>query len=628
MAAGLVALAVSALLLSAPDTRNVRAAEPIQGCTELVVNGSFESPGVGWSIMPGSPQAQYSALRWWADDGGAYSMLAGNLSAVNVEGASSFEQSIQLPANGTLVLEFRYMGVIDGVPGVGDMQYVDLIDAVSSVPLARLLEIQNGDNAWQFSQYDLTPYGGREVKLVFGVGNNGEDGRIAMFVDAVSLLFCPTGEVPLETPTPIVATATPLTPAPGVTLYPSEYPTVAPPSPLQPTLWPTPWPTLWPTATPVVWPTPWPTLWPTPWPTPWPSPWPTRWPTPWPTVYPTIWPPFVTATPTGWPTTVPPQSCTDILVNGSFEQAGAWEFGQTPLAGTIVNSFGGVAGLGSRAAQLGNPPGFKADTQSYSSVRQLVTIPANAGAAQLRWWAVFGSQEGFAQSVGPNSDRQELILLNGDLSTLDVLFRIRRVDQAIQQMSTDLTRFVGRTFYIYFNAFNDGNGQPTWMQLDGLQLCISNQPIQPFGTSLGASSAAPLQAAAPVAYAQPTGVNNAPAVVDALGSLMVPRDGNNAPDGLVVATSTVQVQPAPAAPAPAVTPVPPAQPSPTPATQGESQGAEAPAQQLTAAEVVMSGAAENTGPGPLAIAVTLGVIMIAVGVLVAGIMQAVRPPRP
>ncbi|MGL4650576.1 MAG: hypothetical protein ACRC1H_14305, partial [Caldilineaceae bacterium] len=610
-AAGLIAFLVGATFLNAPDTRPAQAAEPIPGCSELVVNGSFETPGVAWSIIPGSPQAMYTNQRAW-EDGGATSMLAGNIAAPNVEGASTFEQTLALPANPTsLVLSFRYLGVIDAAPGDGDMQYVDLLDAATNAPLERLMQAVNGDNFWQLSQQDLTSFGGRTVKLVFGVGNNGADGRIAMYVDAVSVLYCPGGSAVVPaTPTSIMPTMAPAQPTPSVTLFPVDptwYPTLPAPSPGVPTLWPTPIPTFVPTPWPTTWPTPLPT-WPTLWPTPLPSPWPTQWPTPWPTPI---------------PTTLPPQGgCSDILLNGSFEQSGAWEFGRSPIPGTIVGSFN--AALGARAAQLGNPSGYRPDVESFSSVRQLVTIPAGTGGAQLRWWAVFRSQEAFAESIAIGADRQELILLNPDLSTREVLFRIRRIDGAIQQVSTDLTRFAGQSVYIYFNVFNDGNGLSTWMLLDGVQLCVSNVPIQPFGTQLGAPAPQGAVAAAPAAQ-QPSA---ATAQVSALGSVLVPRQGNDAPDGLVIPTSTVIPQLA------TPTPVPFANPegAPPPDTQGESQGAGVvPSDQAQSATVLLESAAtdaQNNGPGPAAIAVTLGAILLAVGVLIAGVVRALNGVRP
>jgi hypothetical protein len=295
------------------------------------------------------------------------------------------------------------------------------------------------------------------------------------------------------------------------------------------------------------------------------------------------------------------------------------------VPGIIVGSFN--ANLGARAAQLGNPTGYRPDVESFSSVRQLVSIPAGTGSAQLRWWAVFRSQEAFGESIAIGADRQELILLNPDLSTKEVLFRIRRVDGAIQQVSTDLTRFAGQSFYLYFNVFNDGNGLTTWMLLDGIQLCVSNVPIQPFGTQLGAPAAQGFQAA-PAAPANAGGVpmaqaqTGALAVVNALGSVMVPRQGNDAPDGMVIPTSTV----VPMLETPTAVPIATAAGAPPPDTQGDSQsGAVAPDD-----AVVREAAAgvQNTGPGPVAIAVTLGAILFAVGVLIAGVVRALNGARP
>jgi hypothetical protein len=260
------------------------------------------------------------------------------------------------------------------------------------------------------------------------------------------------------------------------------------------------------------------------------------------------------------------------------------------------------------------------DVLSFSSVRQLVTIPAGVGSAYLSWWAVFGSQEPFAESIAIGADRHELILLEPDLSTKQVLFRIRRVDQAIQEIVTDLTPFVGQSFYIYFNVFNDGNGRQSWMMLDNVQLCVGAVPIQP----LGSQGAAPMAAAQSGGSGGGAGTGGAGefAAVAPGGSAMVPRDPNNAPDGFVIPTSTVVPQVLVATPAPIITPLG--------APQGDAQG-EAPAATIAAEPegqtqsrmVAANAGAQNEGPGPVAIAVTLGGILLVVSLLVVGVVRAI-----
>ncbi len=207
-----------------------------------------------------------------------------------------------------------------------------------------------------------------------------------------------------------------------------------------------------------------------------PTPTPTHTPTGPPSLTPTFLPP-ATATSTLVPGT--PGACTNILANGGFEAGGAsWFFGQDPVPGVIV---GTPRQEGQRAVQLGNPPNHRPDVESFSSVRQLVTIPANAGFAQLRWFAFYGTQEVQTDSIPPGGDRQEMVLLNPDLSTLAVPHRTRRNTGNFVQEVVDLTPFRGRSLYVYFNALNDGNGMRTWMFVDNVSLCTSAwaQP-QPF----------------------------------------------------------------------------------------------------------------------------------------------------
>jgi hypothetical protein len=48
--------------------------------------------------------------------------------------------------------------------------------------------------------------------------------------------------------------------------------------------------------------------------------------------------------------------------------------------------------------------------------------------------------------------------------------RALRNDRAWRQVEADLTRFAGRDVVLYFNAFNEGDGQRTWMFVDDVSV--------------------------------------------------------------------------------------------------------------------------------------------------------------
>jgi hypothetical protein len=184
-------------------------------------------------------------------------------------------------------------------------------------------------------------------------------------------------------------------------------------------------------------------------------------PTP-PVVYPTVT--------SSMPTAIPPLpgNCVNLIQNFDFESNGGWTFGQDP----VPPRYSGVQRhSGLRSLLLGNPTGSGSQNQvSYSSARQMVTIPADATTAYLRWWTQDHSQEGASSSPNRYQDRQEAILLSPNLQTLQIVSRERRNTASWQEKQADLTGYIGQSFYVYFNTFNDGNGQRTWQYLDDVQL--------------------------------------------------------------------------------------------------------------------------------------------------------------
>ncbi len=269
------------------------------------------------------------------------------------------------------------------------------------------------------------------------------------------------------------------------------------------------------------------------------------------------------------------------MQNGSFEEDGpsvpGWILGQDPWPPELV----GEGHSGRRSLRLGRPPmPGHPDRKSYSSVRQLIELPSTALTARLIWYHRSNSQEPAKETASRFEDRQEVILLTTGLDTLRILYRTRRTDDTWQQESRDLTPFLGRSFYIYFNVFNDGNGQQTWMLLDdvSIELCFPGSPTptgtpSPTATATATATLTPGPDATDQASSGPT----AP-VEDAQAGARAPEERPRTP------LPTVSPTASPAAPVvavglaspPSVNPqATPTSPSPTPAS-GETALARSP----------------------------------------------------
>ncbi len=174
--------------------------------------------------------------------------------------------------------------------------------------------------------------------------------------------------------------------------------------------------------------------------------------------------------------------CTNLLVNGDFEQSAAWLFSPSISPPQYISS---QRQAGLRAMQLGTLPGTASTNRSsYSSVRQLITIPATANSAILYWWQWAGTQETPSLTPDTRSDRQELLLLGTDERAVAVVQQSRQTEAGWQQYAADLSNYRGQSLYLYFNVFNDGNALPTWLYLDEVTVRACGVPTIPTATPL------------------------------------------------------------------------------------------------------------------------------------------------
>jgi hypothetical protein len=71
------------------------------------------------------------------------------------------------------------------------------------------------------------------------------------------------------------------------------------------------------------------------------------------------------------------------------------------------------------------------------------------------------------------------VLLKPDLSTVAVLRSVRRNNNAWIEELVDLTPYRGQSLVLYFNVYNDGNGQRTWQFLDDVQIAVCYPAVTP-----------------------------------------------------------------------------------------------------------------------------------------------------
>jgi hypothetical protein len=181
-------------------------------------------------------------------------------------------------------------------------------------------------------------------------------------------------------------------------------------------------------------------------------------PTPTPTPTPT---PSPTPTPTPSATPTPPLSCSNLVVNGSFETQEAWTINDTtyPAGYSTEQVYDGA-----RSMRLGIPPGG-ANTYSYSSIDQTLAIPANATSVTLNYWS-------YARSDDLTGDWFDVLVNDG--VNWNYTFEERSDAQSWQPHSQDLSTFVGENITLRFRVYNDGAGghTVTWLDQVNLWVCV------------------------------------------------------------------------------------------------------------------------------------------------------------
>jgi hypothetical protein len=177
-------------------------------------NPGFESGSFapGWIAQNQTPPP---AIVTDTVHGGQYAALLGSLGTPEPDGDSSIYQQFNVPAAGG-TLSFWYW------PYTTDTVYWDWQEVLVMDPggtnVTTVLHVAENDRTWKHVTFDLAPYAGQSVLVVFLVHQDGYGDETAMLVDDVAVLT--PGACGTATPT---VTGTPPTSTPTPTLPPLPY---------------------------------------------------------------------------------------------------------------------------------------------------------------------------------------------------------------------------------------------------------------------------------------------------------------------------------------------------------------------------------------------------------------------
>ncbi len=179
--------------------------------------------------------------------------------------------------------------------------------------------------------------------------------------------------------------------------------------------------------------------------------------------------------------------CDDGITNGGFEDDSAWEFPSTPYPAGYTTT---ITHAGNRSVRTGIFE-LTDNVESYSPVRQTVTIPADAISATLRFWLYPVSGEPEAKLTVPTrplaariedaalaNDRQYVLVLDENEQWIRTLVWQRTNDQAWTFHEFDMTVDAGQTVKLQFGVYNDGVDDVTSMYVDdvSLEICPPSTP--------------------------------------------------------------------------------------------------------------------------------------------------------
>ncbi len=162
------------------------------GCTNLIVNGTFEGDG-GWVSIVG--KGEDNLIETEKPHTGSRSAWLGG---TDKESFMYIYQDVKIPANATQVQLAYYRLIHEETSGFSglfadDAQFTVLAATTKGDVISTIEELvsSSGDDTWSQAQFDLAQLAGKTVRLAFHAEN--PKGNISsLFVDDVTLLACTT----------------------------------------------------------------------------------------------------------------------------------------------------------------------------------------------------------------------------------------------------------------------------------------------------------------------------------------------------------------------------------------------------------------------------------------------------
>jgi hypothetical protein len=188
--------------------------------------------------------------------------------------------------------------------------------------------------------------------------------------------------------------------------------------------------------------------------------------------------PTITPEPTVTPTDLPP-GCSNEIVNSGFENNDGWDIPATFYTAAYSANKPRTGNRSMRTGILAKND----NTFSYSTARQLVTIPSNATSAELSIWVypisgdtatqalpnlTLGEQFGSEEFSG---DFQYILVLDQYNNLLSVLDNNLSNSQTWTHKVFDLSNYIGwYPIKIEFGTYNNGSGGVSAMYVDDVKL--------------------------------------------------------------------------------------------------------------------------------------------------------------
>jgi len=184
-----------------PQTRGPAAPPPPSqqlpaGCTNLVVNGTFENVEAGWTEVT---TAHSSVIDTELPHTGARSAWLGG---TDEEPVQYIYQEVRLPANATSanLAYWRLMHYeTKGLLGLfaSEAKFATNLTSSSGDVIKTLEKFASsqGDDQWRQAMFDLSQFAGKTIRLVF-MSENPKNNVSSYFVDDVELVVCTTGTAP------------------------------------------------------------------------------------------------------------------------------------------------------------------------------------------------------------------------------------------------------------------------------------------------------------------------------------------------------------------------------------------------------------------------------------------------